>query len=245
MQSHRIVLHFPKDIVDHPIICNSPGSSPSTSACSAADRKGHRRHDGAGPWARTRTSAPRAPLPDRAGRPDRAAPPGHPHHPEEMRRLRRPASRNARPTPSIPSTRRVEARFGEMRRLPGLRPGVSLRGHLRGIRVRSLSISSTASTESIRRATARARGKARMSNEVNVLNGASTVSLLNHVNDGVAHLLNRERRIVLFNPAAERIMHVKAEDALGKTCHTPLHRLRVRRRVRDDRTPPLHRPRRL
>ncbi len=52
-----------------------------------------------------------------------------------------------------------------------------------------------------------------------VLGCAKLAPLLDRLSDGV-FVVDRDRRICLFNPAAERITGVGAEDALGRTCHS-------------------------
>jgi len=51
------------------------------------------------------------------------------------------------------------------------------------------------------------------------LGGALMAPVLDHVTDGV-FVVGRDRRIRLFNPAAQRITGVLAEEALGQTCHS-------------------------
>jgi len=51
------------------------------------------------------------------------------------------------------------------------------------------------------------------------LNGALAAPLLNHVSDGV-FVVDRDRRIRLFNAAAERITGIAAAEAVGKSCHS-------------------------
>ncbi len=52
-----------------------------------------------------------------------------------------------------------------------------------------------------------------------ILGCSKLAPLLDRLSDGV-FVVDRDRRICLFNPAAERITRVKAEDALGRVCHS-------------------------
>ena len=50
------------------------------------------------------------------------------------------------------------------------------------------------------------------------LDRAKLAPLLEHMSDGV-FVVDRDRRVCLFNPAAEKITGVSAGDAVGRTCH--------------------------
>ena len=54
--------------------------------------------------------------------------------------------------------------------------------------------------------------------ENDALGGALLAPLLDHVTDGV-FVVDRDRRVCLFNPAAEKITGVAASEAVGRTCH--------------------------
>ena len=54
--------------------------------------------------------------------------------------------------------------------------------------------------------------------ERDVLDGARMAPLLDHLSDGI-FIVGRDRRISLFNEAAERITGVYADEAIGQTCH--------------------------
>jgi PAS domain S-box-containing protein len=51
-----------------------------------------------------------------------------------------------------------------------------------------------------------------------VLGGGEMVPLVDHLSDGL-FIVDRDRRILLFNAAAQRITGVESDDALGRTCH--------------------------
>jgi len=54
--------------------------------------------------------------------------------------------------------------------------------------------------------------------ENDALGGSLLAPLLDHVTDGV-FVVDRDRRVCLFNPAAEKITGVTAGEAVGRTCH--------------------------
>jgi len=54
--------------------------------------------------------------------------------------------------------------------------------------------------------------------ENDALGGSLLAPLLDHVTDGV-FVVDRDRRVCLFNPAAEKITGVPASEAVGRTCH--------------------------